>query len=42
MKLDARFDGAIAAARDEGTRAHLIDLRVRVRGLLHAQNLRSI
>jgi len=42
MKLDARFDRAIAAARDEGTRAHLIDLRVRVRGMLHAQNLRSI
>jgi len=42
MKLDARLDRAIAVARDEGTRAHLVDLRVRVRGMLHAQNLRSI
>jgi uncharacterized protein DUF4953/uncharacterized protein DUF5117 len=42
MKLDARLDRAVAVATDEGTRAHLVDLRVRVRGLLHAQNIRSI
>ena len=42
IKLDARLDRAVAAAGDEGTRAHLIDLRVRVRGILHAQNIRSI
>jgi hypothetical protein len=42
MKLDARLDGAIAAARDEGTAAHLVDLRSRVRGLLRAQNVRAI
>lgn len=42
MKLDARLDRGVAAAHDEGTRAHLVDLRVRVRGLLHAQNVRSI
>ena len=42
MQLSSRLDGAVAAARDEGTRAHLIDLRVRVNGVLHAQNIRSI
>jgi hypothetical protein len=42
MKLDGRLDRAVAAATDEGTRAHLVDLRVRVRGVLHAQNIRSI
>jgi len=42
MKLDARLDRAIAAAGDEGTRAHLVDLRARVRGVLHAQNIRAI
>ena len=42
MRLSARLDGAVAAARDDGTRAHLVDLRVRVNGVLHAQNIRSI
>jgi Met-zincin/Domain of unknown function (DUF5117) len=42
MKLDGRLDRAVAAATDEGTRAHLVDLRVRVRGVLHAQNIRTI
>ena len=42
IKLDARLDRGVAAARDEGTRAHLVDLRARVRGLLHAQNVRQI
>ncbi|HZX67704.1 MAG TPA: zinc-dependent metalloprotease, partial [Candidatus Elarobacter sp.] len=42
MRLSSRLDGAVAAARDDGTRAHLIDLRVRVNGVLHAQNIRSI
>ena len=42
MKLDGRLDRAVAAATDEDTRAHLVDLRVRVRGVLHAQNIRTI
>jgi hypothetical protein len=42
MRLSARLDRAVAAARDDGTRAHLVDLRVRVNGVLHAQNVRSI
>ncbi len=42
MKLAARLPGAIRVARDEGTRAHLADLRSRVDGLLHAQNTRQI
>jgi Met-zincin/Domain of unknown function (DUF5117) len=42
MKLASRLDGAVASARDEGTRAHLVDLRVRVNGVLHATNIRSI
>ena len=42
IRLASRLDGAIAAARDDGTRAHLVDLRVRVNGVLHAQNIRSI
>ena len=42
MKLDERLDRGVAAARDEGTRAHLIDLRARVRGVLHAQTTHSI
>ncbi|HEX3465962.1 MAG TPA: zinc-dependent metalloprotease [Candidatus Elarobacter sp.] len=42
IKLAARLDRAVASARDEGTRAHLVDLRVRVNGVLHAQNIRSI
>jgi Met-zincin/Domain of unknown function (DUF5117) len=41
-RLSQRLGGAVAAARDEGTRAHLADLRVRVNGVLHAQNIRSI
>jgi hypothetical protein len=42
MKLSGRLDGAVRAARDEATRAHLVDLRVRVNGVLRAQNVRSI
>jgi hypothetical protein len=42
MRLSSRLNGAVAAARDDGTRAHLVDLRVRVNGVLHAQNIRSI
>ncbi|HEX3466497.1 MAG TPA: zinc-dependent metalloprotease [Candidatus Elarobacter sp.] len=42
IKLSARLGGAIRAARDEGTRAHLVDLRVRVQGILDAHNVRSI
>jgi hypothetical protein len=42
IRLAARLDGALGAARDDATRAHLIDLRVRVRGLLDARNVRSI
>jgi hypothetical protein len=42
MRLSSRLDGAVSAARDDGTRAHLVDLRVRVNGVLHAQNIRSI
>ena len=37
-----RLDRAVGAARDDGTRAHLSDLRVRVRSALNAQNTRSI
>jgi len=40
--LAGRLDGALRAARDDATRAHLVDLRVRVRGLLDAHNIRSI
>ncbi|MEA2688213.1 MAG: hypothetical protein QOD51_820, partial [Candidatus Eremiobacteraeota bacterium] len=42
MRLSSRLDNAVSAARDDGTRAHLVDLRVRVNGVLHAQNIRSI
>jgi hypothetical protein len=42
IRLSSRLNGAVAAARDDGTRAHLVDLRVRVNGVLHAQNIRSI
>jgi hypothetical protein len=42
MRLSSHLDRAVAAARDDGTRAHLVDLRVRVNGVLHAQNIRSI
>lgn len=41
-KLSGRLDGAVRAAQDEATRAHLFDLRVRVNGVLHAQNVRQI
>lgn len=41
-KLSGRLDPAVRAARDEATRAHLVDLRVRVNGVLRAQNVRSI
>ena len=41
-RLSTRLDRAVGAARDEGTRAHLADLRVRVRGVLNAQNIRPI
>jgi hypothetical protein len=42
MRLAARLGGAVKAARDEGTRAHLVDLRVRVQGVLDAHNVRNI
>ncbi|HEX3550830.1 MAG TPA: zinc-dependent metalloprotease [Candidatus Elarobacter sp.] len=42
IRLGSRLDRAVAAARDEGTRAHLVDLRVRVNGLLNAHNVRAI
>ena len=41
-RLAARLDGAVRNARDDATRAHLVDLRVRVRGLLDAHNVRNI
>ena len=40
--LAARLDPAIRSAGDPGTRAHLEDLRARVRGVLEAHNVRSI
>ncbi len=42
VKLAAKLDRAVPAAHDEATRAHLEDLRVRVKGVLHATNVRSI
>jgi Met-zincin/Domain of unknown function (DUF5117) len=42
IRLAARLDKAVAAARDDGTRAHLVDLRVRVNGVLKATNVRSV
>jgi hypothetical protein len=42
VRLSDRLDGAVRASRDDGTRAHLADLRVRVRGVLNARNTRSI
>jgi Met-zincin/Domain of unknown function (DUF5117) len=42
IRLAGRLDGAVRAARDDGTRAHLVDLRVRVKGLLDAHNIRAI
>jgi len=40
--LAARLNHAIAASRDEATKAHLVDLRVRVNGILNAHNVRTI
>ncbi len=42
LKLAARLGRAVAVTRDEGTKAHLIDLRVRVNGVLNAHNVRGI
>ncbi len=42
IRLASRLGGAIRAARDDGTRAHLVDLRVRVQGVLDAHNVRTI
>jgi hypothetical protein len=42
IRLAARLPGAIRAAREVGTRAHLVDLRVRVQGVLDAHNVRAI
>jgi hypothetical protein len=42
MKLSSRLDAAIRAAKDEATRAHLVDLRARVAGVLRAQNVRQV
>jgi len=42
IRLASRLDQAVAAARDDGTRAHLVDLRVRVNGVLKAQNIRNV
>jgi hypothetical protein len=41
-KLSRRLDGAVAAASDPGTRAHLEDLRSRIRGSLDARMIRPI
>jgi hypothetical protein len=37
-----RLDGAVGAARDPGTRAHLEDLRSRIAGTLHPQTVRPL
>src|SRR5437660_4725410 len=42
IRLASRLDQAVAAARDDGTRAHLVDLRVRGNGVLKAQNIRNV
>ena len=42
VRLDSRLAGAARAARDEGTRAHLVDLKARVDGILQAHNIRAI
>jgi hypothetical protein len=42
VKLAQRLAKAASAARDEGTRAHLDDLRSRVQGVLQARNVRSV
>jgi len=41
-KISRRLDGAVAAATDPGTRAHLEDLRSRIRGSLDARMIRPI
>lgn len=40
--VNRRLDGAIAAAKDGATRAHLDDLRSRIRGVLEPRTNRSI
>jgi hypothetical protein len=40
--LAGRLDGAVGAARDPGTRAHLADLRSRIAGALHPQTARPL
>jgi hypothetical protein len=42
VKLAAKLAAAERTTTDPGTRAHVADLLVRVRGVLHATNLRSI
>ncbi len=42
IELSGRLNHAIAAARDDATKAHLVDLRVRVNGILNAHNVRTI
>jgi hypothetical protein len=42
MRLASRLTVAVKAARDDGTRAHLVDLQARVQGVLNAHNVRSI
>jgi hypothetical protein len=42
VKLAAKLQHGEAVATDPGTRAHLADLLVRVRGVLHATNVRQI
>jgi hypothetical protein len=41
-KVSRRLDGALAAATDPGTRAHLDDLRSRIHGALEAKMTRPI
>jgi hypothetical protein len=41
-KLVVRLDAGARAARDQATRAHLEDLRARVRGVLQAHNVRPV
>ena len=42
QRLNARLPGALAAAHDAGTRAHLDELRSRVNGVLNPTMLRAI
>ena len=41
-RISARLDGALAAAGDPGTRAHLDDLRSRIRGVLDPKVIRPL